>query len=104
MDVRSFSATRHWRFLGKKPSQRLMGMIMLFTCIVGLCAAAPFLAHPSSAAAAGGIQINAGGPAVAPFVADTDFASGGTSTSANTVSLTGVSNPAPQAVYQSDRV
>ena len=52
---------------------------------------------------AGGIQINAGGPAVAPFIADADFAGGATAATGNTITTTGVSNPAPQAVYQSNR-
>jgi hypothetical protein len=51
-----------------------------------------------------GVQINSGGPAVAPFVADTDFAGGGTINHANTINLSGVTNPAPMAVYQSARV
>ncbi len=51
----------------------------------------------------GGVQINAGGPAVSPFVADTDFTGGTTSTPGNTIDTSGVTNPAPQAVYQSNR-
>jgi hypothetical protein len=51
----------------------------------------------------GSVQINAGGPAVAPFVADTDFAGGTAVTSTNSVSTSGVANAAPQAVYQSNR-
>jgi len=50
------------------------------------------------------VQINAGGPAVAPFVADADFAGGATINHANTIDLSGVTNPAPMAVYQSARV
>jgi hypothetical protein len=51
----------------------------------------------------GGVDISAGGPAAAPFVADTDF-SGGTATStAATVSTTGITNPAPQSVWQHNR-
>ncbi len=51
----------------------------------------------------GGVDISAGGPAAAPFVADEDF-SGGTATStAATVSTTGVTNPAPQSVWQHNR-
>src|SRR5262249_14898258 len=49
------------------------------------------------------VQINAGGPAVRPFVADTDFAGGGTIHHANTIDLSGVTNPAPMAVYQTGR-
>ena len=51
----------------------------------------------------GGAQINAGGSAVAPFSADADFTGGATSSSGNTISTSGVTNPAPQAVYQSNR-
>jgi hypothetical protein len=50
------------------------------------------------------IQINAGGPAVTPFVADKDFTGGGTISHANTIDLSGVRNPAPVAVYQTARV
>ena len=49
------------------------------------------------------VEINCGGPAVAPFIADTDFAGGGTISHANTINLTGVTNPAPMAVYQTAR-
>jgi hypothetical protein len=51
----------------------------------------------------GGVQINCGGPAVSPFAADIDFAGGGTINHANTVDLSGVTNPAPMAVYQTGR-
>src|SRR5207302_886544 len=50
------------------------------------------------------VQINSGGPAVSPFVADKDFAGGGTISHANTIDLSGVTNPAPAAVYQTARV
>jgi hypothetical protein len=50
------------------------------------------------------LQINAGGPAVTPFVADKDFAGGSTIHHANTIDLSGVTNPAPMAVYQTARV
>jgi beta-glucanase (GH16 family) len=50
------------------------------------------------------IQINAGGPAVSPFVADKDFTGGTTINHANTIDLSGVTNPAPMAVYQTARV
>jgi hypothetical protein len=49
-------------------------------------------------------QINAGGPAVSPFVADIDFSGGTTINHANTINLSGVTNPAPMAVYQTARV
>jgi Bacterial Ig domain/Malectin domain len=50
------------------------------------------------------IQINCGGPTVTPFVADKDFAGGGTINHANTIDLSGVVNPAPVAVYRSGRI
>jgi hypothetical protein len=49
------------------------------------------------------VQINCGGPAVAPFVADLDFSGGGTINHANTIDLSGVTNPAPMQVYQTAR-
>lgn len=51
-----------------------------------------------------GIQINSGGPAVSPFVADEDFAGGSTINHANTIDLSGVTNPAPASVYQTARI
>src|SRR5260221_1143713 len=50
-----------------------------------------------------GIQINCGGPAVAPFIADADFAGGGTISHGNTINLSVVTNPAPMAVCQTAR-
>ncbi|MGA8366184.1 MAG: malectin domain-containing carbohydrate-binding protein [Candidatus Acidiferrales bacterium] len=50
------------------------------------------------------IQINAGGPAVSPFVADEDFSGGSTIDHANTINTSKVTNPAPAAVYQTARV
>ena len=49
------------------------------------------------------LQINSGGPAVAPFVADELFSGGTTVSTTNTVDLSGVTSPAPEAVYQSNR-
>ena len=57
----------------------------------------------SAGTGSGGVDINAGGAAAAPFAADEDF-TGGTATSVtNAISTTGVTNPAPQSVYQSNR-
>jgi len=60
----------------------------------------------ASATTQGGniVQINSGGPGVSPFAADKDFVGGGTINHANTIDLSGVTNPAPMAVYQSARV
>ena len=51
----------------------------------------------------GGIDISAGGPAAAPFVADEDYTGGTTAATTNAISTTGVTNPAPQSVYQHNR-
>jgi hypothetical protein len=52
---------------------------------------------------ANGLAIDSGGPAVGSFLADTDFAGGHADTFTNSVDVSGVANPAPQAVYQSKR-
>ncbi len=51
----------------------------------------------------GGVQINSGGPAVSPFTADADFFGGSTAGTSHAIDASGVTNPAPQAVYQSNR-
>lgn len=62
-------------------------------------ASATTLACPATS-----VQINSGGPAASPFVADVDFTGGGTINHANTIDLSGVTNPAPMVVYQTARV
>ena len=49
------------------------------------------------------VQIDAGGQGASPFTADTDFNNGSETTTTATISTTGVTNAAPQAVYQSVR-
>src|SRR5579875_670878 len=98
MDAQTFGAT-----LRRKPVQRLIGLLMLLSIITGASAAFLLFAHAPAAHAAGGVQINAGGPAVSPFVADTDYSGGSTASVSNTIDTSGVSNPAPMAVYQSNR-
>ena len=49
------------------------------------------------------IAVDSGGPAVWTFLADTNFSGGNASTTANTITTTGVTNPAPQTVYRSER-
>ena len=49
------------------------------------------------------VAINAGGGVAGIFSADMDFSQGQANSFTNTVDLTGVQNPAPQAVYQSNR-
>jgi hypothetical protein len=49
------------------------------------------------------VAINAGGTADSPFAADEDFTGGAASSTTSTITTTGVTNPAPEAVYQSQR-
>jgi hypothetical protein len=58
---------------------------------------------PAAVAANAGVDISAGGPAAAPFVADEDFTGGATAATTNAITTTGVTNPAPQSVYQHNR-
>lgn len=88
----------------QKPVRELSRILLFLSITVALFATYSLLNYASTAHAASGVQINSGGPAVAPFVADTDFTGGAASSSGNTVSTSGVTNPAPQAVYQSNRV
>ncbi|HWZ87720.1 MAG TPA: malectin domain-containing carbohydrate-binding protein [Polyangiaceae bacterium] len=53
---------------------------------------------------ASSLAIDCGGPAAAPYVADIDFTGGSTINHANTIDVSGVTNPAPQVVYQSGRL
>ncbi len=49
------------------------------------------------------MQIDSGGNAVSPFVADTLYSGGTAYSTTNTVSTSGIANAAPAAVYQSER-
>src|SRR6202044_3653681 len=59
--------------------------------------------NSTSGTGTGGVDISAGGPAAAPFVADEDYAGGATAAVTNAITTTGVTNPAPQSVYQHNR-
>jgi len=72
------------------------GSFFLTAFLLGLFASA---GHAQTAVR----QINAGGGAVTPFVADTGFSAGTAFSSTATINLAGVTNPAPQAVYQTVR-
>lgn len=80
--------------------------IALAIVLVGLISAVISVNHYFNvrASTANSVLINAGGGADAPFVADEDFngahVCGGTNAAINT---TGVSDPAPQGVYQTNR-
>jgi len=49
------------------------------------------------------LDINTGGATVGSYLADEDFSAGTESSTASTISLSKVTNPAPEAVYQSQR-
>ncbi len=49
------------------------------------------------------LAINAGGGSVDPFVADRFFAGGGNFSTGDTIQVAGVTDPAPAAVYQTER-
>jgi hypothetical protein len=63
----------------------------------------------SSNSAAAGITpqtfyaVNSGGGAASPFMADAFFSGGSTSSTSAAIDTSGVTNPAPQAVYQTER-
>ncbi len=61
------------------------------------------LAAPAPPPAATTLQINAGGGASGTFTADTDVSGGNIYATNAATSTAGVINPAPQAVYQSER-
>jgi hypothetical protein len=48
-------------------------------------------------------QINCGGSASSPYIADQYYSGGTTYSVTSTITTTGVTNPAPQAVYQTER-
>jgi hypothetical protein len=52
---------------------------------------------------AGGYAINAGGSAAGSFLADADYSGGTTYSTTSSIDTSAVSNPAPQAVYQTER-
>jgi hypothetical protein len=47
--------------------------------------------------------VNSGGGAANPFTADADYSGGSTSGTSSPIDTSGVTNPAPQAVYQTER-
>jgi len=70
---------------------------------VGTSAASNEASATPQGATSGPVAINAGGTASGSFIADTDFSAGSTSSTASAITTTGVTNPAPQAVYQTER-
>ena len=84
------------------PSRRGATAVLAAIALV-LTALVAGLAAPKASAAAAGVDISAGGPAAAPFVADEDFTGGATSATTHAITTTGLTNPAPQSVYQHNR-
>ena len=66
--------------------------------------ATTFAVNCSSGCGSDVLAISAGGPAAGNFAADEDFTGGGASGTGSTINTSGVSNPAPQSVYQHQRV
>jgi hypothetical protein len=87
----------------RKTTRRLLCLLILLSIVTGFFVTLPFFTHPPTAHAASNVQINAGGPAVTPFVADIDSSGGSTASVTNAIDTSAVTNPAPQAVYQSNR-
>uniref|UniRef100_UPI002ACC0580 malectin domain-containing carbohydrate-binding protein n=1 Tax=Thermogemmatispora sp. TaxID=1968838 RepID=UPI002ACC0580 len=83
---------------------RALRWFLVFAFVCSWSVSVLLLSRAPLARAATAIQINAGGPAISPFVADTDFSGGGTSSTSATVDTSGLSYPAPQAVYQTARL
>jgi len=73
------------------------------TDTTGASGSATFTWTVSSSSGSGGVDISAGGPAAAPFVADEDFTGGTTAATTHAITTTGLTNPAPQSVYQHNR-
>lgn len=57
----------------------------------------------SGSGSSGAIQIDSGGSATGTWVADVDFTNGTSSYTSNTINTSKVTNPAPLAVYQTER-
>ena len=97
---------------------RALGTAIIVVSVVSACggshSALPTIANegqraanvrPAATTPSANIYINAGGAASGSFVADEDYTGTGTSTYAvtNAITTSGVTNPAPQAVYQTER-
>lgn len=99
------AAMRRWSFQqrNRRSLRGVLGLLTLLIVLPGFFVAFPLFARSSPSYAAGSVQINAGGAAASPFAADTYFAGGATAGTSHAITTSGVSTPAPQAVYQSNR-
>ena len=102
MSLSSYAKSRR---TSKSKHRVATALVAAFALIAGLLVTVAVGIGPSSAATAatGGVDISAGGPAAAPFVADEDFTGGATSDTTHAITTTGLTNPAPQSVYQHNR-
>ena len=73
------------------------------TDTTGASGSATFTWTVGSGTSTGGVDISAGGPAAAPYVADEDFTGGATSDTTHAITTTGLTDVAPQSVYQHNR-
>src|ERR1700722_5866642 len=91
-----------------RSGRRFVGVLVAaFAMVAGLLAITTLTAGSTpgstAAAASSAVDISAGGPAAAPFVADEAFTGGAPAPTTNAITTAGVTNPAPQSVYQHNR-
>ncbi len=105
MNLRNPLRRTHRRRAGRAPGSRrtAVSLLAIAALVVSALVAGIGTSVPKAAAATGGVDISAGGPAAAPFVADEDFTGGATAATTNAITTTGITNPAPQSVYQHNR-
>ncbi len=105
MNLRNPLRRTHRRRAGRAPGSRrtAVSLLALAALVVSALVAGIGTSVPKAAAATGGVDISAGGPAAAPFVADEDFTGGATAATTSAITTTGITNPAPQSVYQHNR-
>ena len=105
MNLRNPLRRTHRRRAGRAPGSRrtAVSLLAIAALVVSALVAGIGTSVPKAAAATGGVDISAGGPAAAPFVADQDFTGGATAATTNPITTTGITNPAPQSVYQHNR-
>ena len=105
MGMRNFFRRSDRRRGRRAPASRraAVSLLAIAALVVTALVSGVGAAAPKASAATGGVDISAGGPAAAPFVADEDFTGGTTASTTNAISTTGITNPAPQSVYQHNR-
>ncbi len=92
-----------------KEMQNLPPKSLFFSLAVGIrtlgmwLVGAAAIASPAYGYSVQIYAVNCGGSAASPFVADAYFSGGGTYSGGASIATSGVTNPAPQAVYQSER-